>query len=469
MVEFDILKQIGATSSSNEKIAILKANDTMRMRRLLLLTYNRFWTYGVKKVDYPVGPLNTVQPDVLDELEMLLMMLAKREATGNAAKGLIKRLLAKCTPEGAAWVEKIITRDLKIGIDEGSINKAYPKLVPVFDVQLALPIYKGGKTPKNLWPTLQYPVAVEEKLDGKRIVAICRDGKVTLYSRDGFEQIDHGVLEEQILKLRPGTDFVLDGEIIAKKFNPDHDVFLKYKDGNWAFEGGKSLSKKSTPEEFREYLGYYVWDIIELDFFESQGAKGKALPLDERKLSLTALFERIEKPFENLFLVPNALAKNEAEVKALFNRVINKGGHKYSVVNMKGVEVTYTMPKGEGVMVKKLKRPYEFKRSDAVLKVKEFFSMDLRIVGAYEGEKGSKYEGMLGGIELASDCGTIKTDCGSGFDDGQRFELWMRHLAGKLVGGIVEVTGFEVTEDGSLRFPVFQRERDDRTTTSVEG
>ena len=400
------------------------------------------------------------------------MMLAKREATGNEAKGMIRRLLTKCTLEGAAWVEKIITRDLKIGIDESTINKAFPGLVPVFDVQLAHPIY-NKKTGKNYWPTLVYPVAVEEKLDGKRIVAICKDGKVTIFSRDGFEQVDHGILEEQILKLRPGTDFVLDGEIIAKKFNPDHKVFLKYKDDNWPFEGGKSLSTKSTPEEFREYLGYYVWDIIELDFFESQGKKGKALKLRERKLSLAALFERTEKPFENLFLVPNVIASNKDSVQSMFQVVRRKGGAVFSVLNKKGAVVTYTIPRGEGVMVKGLDEPYEFKRSSAVLKVKEFYTMDLRIKGAYEGEKGSKNEGMLGGLELVSDCDTIKTNCGGGFGEGDgedhRFELWMRYLRGELTGLIVEVSYMDITVDGALRHPNFVRFREDRTTTSVEG
>ena len=183
---------------------------------------------------------------------------------------------------------------------------------------------------------------------------------------------------------------------------------------------------------------------------------------------LGSLFERREQPFANLFLVPNALANNEAEVKELFHRVRSKGGQTYSLLNSRGAEVTYTVPKGEGVCVKDPNRFYDFCRSTACLKVKEFYSADLRIVGAYEGEPGSKYVGMLGGIRLASDCGRISSDCGSGFDDAQRFEWWLEFLRGDLVGQIVEVSYQDITSDGSLLFPVFQTRRPDKSSTNVE-
>jgi ATP-dependent DNA ligase len=179
------------------------------------------------------------------------------------------------------------------------------------------------------------------------------------------------------------------------------------------------------------------------------------------------------------------VAHSEAEVKALFRRVRDKGGQTYSCVNTKkisykdstktkvviqpGTTITYTVPRGEGVMVKNPDKPYEFTRSDACLKVKEFYTADLRITGAYEGKPGTKYVGMLGGLELASDCGKYSTDCGSlQGDEGQRFELWMMHQRGELVGKIYEVSFQEITADGSLRFPVGIRLRDDKNTTNVE-
>ena len=465
MKEFEVFKQIQETSSRNEKIEILKRNDSPNLRKLLSLTFDRFKTYRIKQIEFP-SSYNEVQPDITQDLEELLLLLAKHETGSTAAKNMVRNLMKRCTSDGASWVAKIVTRDLKAGIDESTINAAFPKLIPTFDVMLAQPIYKGGKTPKNLWPTLKYPVLVEEKLDGLRCIAVCKDEKVTFFSREGHEFDERGVIAAEILKLRPGTDFVLDGEILAKRFNPDNKTFLKCKDGNWVYEGGKALirAESTTSDEVREYLGYYCWDLLTVpEFFEQK----KSAPLSERKLELAALFERQEQPFNNLILLPNALANNEAEVKELFQRVRTKGGESYSVLNSKGKEVEYSVGKGEGCMVKLLDSVYEFRRSNSLLKLKEFYSADLRVVAVYEGERGSKYEGMLGGLSLESDCRSIKTDCGSGFDDAQRFELWIEHKGGSLIGQVVEITYQELTADGSARFPVFVRVRDDKTCTSL--
>lgn len=478
MKEFKVFEAIAAEPSKNGKMAILKTNDSDRLRRVLWLTYNKFLTYRIKDIQPPAA-YNDLQPNVYGELNQLCELLAEHQTGTTAAKNLIKNLMSKCTESNALWVQRIITRDLNIGIDEGTINKVFPGLIPVFDCQLAFPIYseRKGKDKqgneiviiKNYWPTLKYPVVVEEKLDGMRVIAICKNGEVKFYSREGHELEDYGVFAEQILKLMPGADFVLDGEAIAHTFNPDHKVALKYKDDNWPFESGKSMMKSGTKEEKAQYLGFYVWDVLDVEFFESQGKIGKAKPLKERKAELLALFERQGLEFKNLFMVPNVVCHSEADVKEMFDIVRSKGGVVCSAVDKNGKTITYTLPRGEGCMVKAIDATYEFKRSDAILKVKSFSSMDLRVDGAYEGEKDSRNEGTLGGLNCSSDCGRIKTDIGGGFSESMRDYFWMRHLEGTLNGIIIEVSYMDITVDGKLRHGNFLRIRDDRTTTSVEG
>lgn len=465
MKELKVLKQIQETSSKNEKIEILKKNDTPQLRTLLNLTYDRFKTYRVKQLDFP-EEYNIVQPDITDELEQLLLLLAKHKTGSNDAKNMLKRLMTRCTEEGAQWVAKIVTKDLKIGIDESSINKAFKGLIPVFGIQLALPIFKGGQNPKNYWPTLKYPLVAETKLNGCRLICICRDGVATFYSREGHEFGNCEVFGEEVLKLRPGTNYVVDGEVLATRFNPDNEQALKNKDHDWHYSSGKSMLKnaKTTRQEVNDYLGYYIWDFIELDVFESQG---KSDFLEKRKLTLAALFERRLHEFKNIIRMPTAVVHNEAEVKELFRRVRTKDPKNYSAVNKKGETITYQTPIGEGLCLKALDKPYEFSRTQAVFKVKEFYTADLRIVGAEEGEKGSKFEGMLGALVLESDCGEAKGKCGSGLDAAQRYELWQEFKKGDLVGKIVEVSYLELTVDGVLYGPVFQGFRDDKTCTSV--
>lgn len=476
MNEFKTFAAIAAEPSKNAKQELLQANDSPSLRRLLWLTYNKYITFRIKQIEMPHS-YNKFQPDTTQELYELCMLLAKHETGANAAKRMIMNLLAKCTEENALWVCRILCRDLNIGIDESTINKVFPDLVPTFSCQLAYPIYSkrkdktGKEIIKNYWPKLKYPLIVEEKLDGFRVIAVCKDGKVTFYSREGHELDDKGVFAPQILKLMPGVDFVLDGEVIAKRFNPNNKVALKYKDDNWPFESGKSMFKASatTAEEVEEYLGFYTWDILSIEYFESQGKQGEKKPLKTRKAELNALFDRQEKPLPNIFLVPNIICHSEQNIRDVFAKVRAKGGQVCEAIDKKGNVITFTIPRGEGVMVKDLLKFYEFKRSDAILKVKEFFTMDLRIVGAYEGEKDTACEGTLGGLNLASDCEKIKTKCGGGFSEDKRMEFWMMYLNGTLCGLIVEVSYMDVTVDGALRHPNFIRVRDDRTTTSVEG
>lgn len=441
MRELEVFQRIEKTPGKNDKIKILRENETLHLRTLLWLTYNKFITYRVKAVEQP-STYNQVQPDITAQLYELLMELAKHQTGTNQAKVMIKRLLSLCTREGAQWVTKVIDRDLKIGIDVSTINKAFPDLIPVFDIQLANKV--------ESLDDVKFPVALEEKLDGMRMVALVENDKVTLYSREGLELDDRGVFAEQILKLRPGTDFVLDGEIIAKKFNPNNKTAVKNKEGNWPFAQALSMVKTeaTTKAEYKEYLGYFVWDVLDLDYFKSRGKQGVKKILTERKCELLSLFERTEQKFENLFMVPNILCHTKADVLAAFRKIRDK--------------------KGEGVMLKNLESLYEFKRSNAVQKLKEFYTADMRVVGAYEGEKGAKYEGMLGGVEVALDDGKVKSDIGSGYTDLERAEFWLRYLNGTLLGAIFEVSYMEVTADDSLRHGTFVRERTDKTTTHME-
>jgi DNA ligase-1 len=444
--EFKVLKQIQETSAKTGKEQLLKQNDTPSLRTLLYLTYNPYLTYRVQQLEDP-PKFNIVQPDITSELNELLLNLAKHTTTPTQARLLIRSLLTKCTEDGAGWVKKIINRDLKIGISASTINKAFPGLVPQFDVQLAHPIV-DKKNGTDRWDKVSYPVVVEEKFDGMRIVAVCDGDAVQYFSREGHS-IDLHFLDSQILALRPGTKFVLDGEGIGIKYNPKCAVAKKAYDAGkpWCFPQGLSMIKskdKYSLADMKEYVGYKVWDVIDYDFFLSQGEKGIRRPLKERKLELLSLFERADRHLPNLHLVENVVAHSREEVINLFRKFREAGS--------------------EGVIIKDVSKPYEFKRSDAALKFKEFYTADLRIIDCLEGSKGSKYEGMLGTL-LVSD-GTVTGKVMGGFDDDQRLEFWLAHRRGGMIGRICEIDYMEITADNSLRHAAFIRMRDDKEECS---
>ena len=90
------------------------------------------------------------------------------------------------------------------------------------------------------------------------------------------------------------------------------------------------------------------------------------------------------------------------------------------------------------------------------------------MTGIYEGSKGSKYEGMLGGVYV--DYKGTQVGVGSGFSDEERLEYFEN--PDLIVGKIIEVQYFGETknqknEDKSMRFPVFKMIRDDKDEDDV--
>lgn len=436
----ETIKAMATVPGKKDKEKLLKQGDSEYLRTLLNLAYDRFKTYRIQQIEQP-STYNVVQPDTMEDFKNLCRVLASHTIGSNDAKIRIKDFLSLNTQYGAEIFTNVLLRDLRGGFDEKTCNKVFPGLVPTFNVQLANKVEDWGK--------IKFPTLVEEKLDGVRTLAIYDGEEVKFYSREGREFNECGVIAKQIKKLAPGMPFVLDGEFIATKYNRKSATCTKYAGGNWPFNYGLALVKteSKTVEEVEQHLGYFVWDLIDYEYFMSSGTRGHCDPLSQRKTRLTGLFLRKEFELPNVQVVPNFVCPNKEEVLRLFRKFRDKDK--------------------EGVMVKDLDMKYEFKRSNAVLKLKEFFTMDLRVVGAEEGT--GKYVGMLGALVVADDEGKLSSKVGSGFTDEDRSSLWIDWLNGTLEGNIVEVQAQEVTKDGSLRFPTYERLRFDKTTTNTEG
>ena len=104
---------------------------------------------------------------------------------------------------------------------------------------------------------------------------------------------------------------------------------------------------------------------------------------------------------------------------------------------------------------------YLGKKSNKLLKFKSAImkSEDCEIIGFYEGDTGTKYQGMLGGFVLRQENG-LECKCGSGFSDSDRNYIWNNQ--NEFLGRIVEVKYQEKSNHDIMRFPIFMRYRDDK-------
>lgn len=112
----------------------------------------------------------------------------------------------------------------------------------------------------------------------------------------------------------------------------------------------------------------------------------------------------------------------------------------------------------EGVMLKDIRAPYQWKRSPAILKLKPVATEEGVVVGWYEANANTKRAGQFGGFVVLTP-NSVTTRVGGGYTDKQK-DLFNKD-PDSWVGCVVECEHQPpFTPDGKMRFPVFCRFRD---------
>lgn len=263
----------------------------------------------------------------------------------------------------------------------------------------------------------KWPVAVEPKLDGVRVLVFVSPGAVLFRSRSD--------------KPFPALDWMAPriSSHVADAFGAHASVVLEAEAVSGSFNTTvSSVRRKSVSADDAEL---YVFDIVPRTEFDV----GKSvLPYFNRREVLARMYGLDSWPsFFNLLSVDYAHS-HHAVVRL------------YRAAREQGLE---------GVMVKDAHARYERKRSHAWMKMKAEESVDVPVVGRFAGE--GKHAGRLGGLIVKH--GGVEVRVGTGFTDTQREELWECKFT-QLHNRIVEVQYHEETPDGSLRHPRFVRFRD---------
>ena len=118
---------------------------------------------------------------------------------------------------------------------------------------------------------------------------------------------------------------------------------------------------------------------------------------------------------------------------------------------------------GEGLILKRQHGIYmPEKRNADLMKIKEELTLDLQVVGMFEGE--GKYTGTLGGLIVLDSLG-IKHRV-SGMTDAQRHEWWNNEDV--ILDKVVEIKAMKRLKDGSLREPRFKSIRFDKRVEDID-
>jgi DNA ligase-1 len=326
------------------------------------------------------------------------------------------------------FLAPIVNRTLRLGIGKSLLEKT--DITPMLAKK-----YEGG--------FLRGDFVVTEKLDGNRCVAAFNPHSYQweFYSRSGKPmKVDFDMTGFD-------TDFIYDGEVMStdqtdlsiKRYESilnDTDFAHETFDAQLQFNRTSGLINRHSSG--KKGLIYNVFDIVD----------------DNRYTDRREVLASMDARGADVRILPTLYIGNDVNViKALLGRMTQMGG--------------------EGIMLNRIDRGYEHKRSDALLKYKQVQFMDMRVIDLYGGT--GKYEGLVGGICCAmttDDKKMITCDVGSGLSDAQRF-VWANDPS-RIVGKIVQIGYHELTQSEenhgtnlySLRFPRLIKVRTDKSETS---
>jgi DNA ligase-1 len=262
---------------------------------------------------------------------------------------------------------------------------------------------KGSKTLAQM-KILNEEIIVQPKLDGNRCL-IKVDGKsAVMYTRSGdvmpvqLEHILGDVLKTYVKK----PQFILDGELYSDKFS---------------FNKLNGLIKRVTVSdediEERKNIKYHLYDVMSDEGYEKRNA----------------FLQRFAS--RNIIVVPShKIIATDGNIKAYLELFLGLGH--------------------EGLMIRQLGIPYEYKRTWQLCKVKVFEDSEFLLCDFEEDKRG----GFVGAFTMKNDKGQIFNAGASGQSEEERAYMWLHK--DEFIGKMATVCYFGLSEYGIPRFPKFK-------------
>jgi DNA ligase-1 len=427
------LESLTGNGSQKSKQDLIKSNIDEELKYILDICFNPFVTTKLHKLPSSEILLES-NPNLWENFRSLLEELKIAPAANDNLRGRASDLISTRISEDhtedielRSVLMKIITKRMNIGIGAKLINKALGyELIPDPSVMLATDDHEAIENWKKIY--------CEEKYDGVRVIAICKSGEISYFTR-AFNELDATCLSRITFSLK--TAMINSGQGIL---------------GDWFFDGEltdlnrKSVSGKVTqilrgtaPKNIDDDMLFNVFDFEEimtlnhgsgvLDYLTRRATLKKVISFlpDNSPVVLARMWE----------------VDDSSEVAEIYKKIVADGG--------------------EGVICKS-NSVYECKRSKTWIKLKEINDCDLIVSGWYPGE--GKREGYIGGFICKDASGTLNVKVGSGFTDNDLkvlSETPDQHI-GKIIAVQYNVTIEDKHGNRSLFLPRFIEIRNDKDT-----
>ena len=397
--------KIGSDPSTIRKEEIISESLIIEhFAKASFLALNTMLKYKIRNIEFVP---NTGEP--VDRIWKILNYLAAKSGADAADKKLLSEA-ASIDMETIEAVNRILTGDLRCGAGRTLFRKYIiniPKHEPMLCIDDLDRFLQVAGSFEN--------IASSIKLDGVRVWAVVNETEIRYISRNGKDYPNFSIFDPELRKatnklVSPEFPFpmIFDGEVITedKDFQKCLSNFRKLKEADL-----------STFE-------LHVFDIVnDLSFIQ-------------RYKTISGNFSKpySGKQIGKVVYVPHMLGilTSKEEILELLEFVTDDGE--------------------EGLVLKTMNGPYEFKRSNHWCKIKKFHSEDLEVLGLEMGT--GRNSEVLGA--LICDFDGVEVKVGSGYSDVERKEFLENPPE------MIEVQFQNITKDRSLRFPTFKRVREDK-------
>lgn len=417
-----LLDELRTTTKPSEKIDILVKYNSPLLESIIKATYDPFILFNVKLEDSELLLAGEHDLTELEDEFDSVIRFCSHSASPKQNKEIICELMGKLNKGSQELLVGVLNKNWRVGISSKSITKLFPNLLKRFSVQLSNK-YKRGHKPHSLPKWI-----MSYKLDGLRCVALREDSGWHLYSRTGKEFFTVEHIKPQLENL--------------------------YTDHGWTFFDGE-LYKHGLPfEEIQgPIMAFTKGQVEDMDYhiFVAGDAEKFLLNIEPNHVDPVVEFEHVNSP--NVYFVTKGIVKEE-EIYSALEEAFEQGY--------------------EGIMLRNPDHLYDYKRSNALLKLKstddadnqqgETISDCVVIDVEYNDrfpvvEEGVlSYKRLLNKLWVLQDNG-VKCKVGSGYTLDFRRLYTDNHF--DLIGKVIEVQHQNWGSNGRMRFPRLIRIRED--------
>ena len=424
---YSIMKEISDESSKKGKESILKKHEgDMEFRKALVFLLNPYIVTGIstKKIN---KKLNFMVRGFIPDFDKLMEYILEHNSGKDGDIRIIQQFIEnQATEELREFVKRFVTKDLKLGISEKTVNKVYGKeTIPSFSVMLAESFSKKGENVEGKF-------YITLKLDGNRCIAIKENNEVKFFTRKG--QLIDGMTElSECFKPLP-NDYIYDGEVLlVNENNLSSDELFR------------ATQKVVRKDGEKKNLEFHMFDALPVKEFKDGKSK---LTYEKRREILDMEFDLIIEENNLLYILPVMYEGTDKSVIPIFMDSVEEQGF-------------------EGLMINTADGLYQNKRTTDLLKVKTMKTADLFVISVEEAIDG-QFKGLLSRVNVEYKGNSVGV--GSGFTLEQRKDFILN--PDKIKGKIIEVQFFGESTDEktgllSLRFPVFKGIRHDKDIEDI--